>query len=262
MLVLLGLLALASAQAEETGFVPLFNGKDLTGWHVQGGDPSKWTTGGGSIVCNGKGGGWLSTDKEYGDFTLKMDWKIEPGGNSGVALRFPSQGLPAYEGMEVQILDDKAPAYKKGGFAQFTGSIFGQVEPDESKKKLNPPGQWNSYEITCQGPLVVIALNGVEISRVDLDKETNGADGRKPLSQRPRKGLIGMQSYTGRVEFRNILIREIGGDGALSKSKDAEPAPAASTPADRIKEIKKLMEQGLIDKQEYDRRVKEILDAI
>jgi len=215
---LIAVLAVASAQAEETGFVPLFNGKDLTGWHVQGGGLSKWTTEGGSIVCDGKASGWLATDKEYGDFTLKIDWRIKPGGNSGIGLRFPSNGDPAFDGFEVQILDDKAPAYKKSGFAQHTGSIWGQVEPDESKKKLNPPGQWNSYEITCWGSSVIITLNGVEIKRVELDQETQGARGRKPLSQRPRRGFIGMQASTGRVEFRNIFIQEIGRDEALSKS--------------------------------------------
>ena len=204
---LLAAVGAARAADSNTGFTPLYNGKDLTGWHAHSGDIKKWQADGDLVVCLGGGGGWLVTDKNYTDFVLKLDWKIPKGGNSGVALRSPPKGDPAHAGMEIQILDDPAPQYKTLKPAQYTGGIYYQVAPDETKKKLNPPGEWNHYEITCHGPLVVIVLNGVEINRASMDKETTGVGGHKPLSQRPRTGFIGLQSHGNRVEFRNLLIK-------------------------------------------------------
>src|SRR4051794_1359936 len=106
-------LALTAAGATaKSKWVDLYNGKDLTGWHVKDGRDGVWQTNGELIVCKGAGGGWLTSDKEYGDFQLQLDYKIPPGGNSGVGLRYPAAGDPAHEGMEIQILDDDAPEYK------------------------------------------------------------------------------------------------------------------------------------------------------
>jgi hypothetical protein len=192
---------------EDEGFVPLYNGKDLSGWHAKGGKVESWKADGELLACIAAGGGWLTTDKEYADFILKLDWRIPAGGNSGVGIRYPEKGDPAHEGMEIQILDDDAPQYKNLVPAQYTGGIYYQVAPNKEKKKLNPPGQWNSYEIVCKGPLVVVKLNGVEITRANMDEETEGKGGHKPLSQRPRRGFIGLQSHGSRVDFRNIKIK-------------------------------------------------------
>ena len=197
----------AHAFAEENGFVPLYNGKDLNDWHAHNGKISSWKANGELISCIEAGGGWLSTNKEYADYILKVDWRIEKDGNSGIGLRF-TEGDPAHEGMEIQILDDDAPKHKNLVPAQYTGAIYYQVKP--LARAAKPLGEWNSYEITCKGPLVVVKLNGVEVCRANMDEEKTGAGGHKPLSERPRKGYIGLQSHdVSHVDFKNLWIKEL-----------------------------------------------------
>ena len=87
----------AGDEAAPEGFESLFNAKDLTGWQVnQGGNIKVWGAENGILYVNGAGGGWLMTDKEYGDFELRLEFKIPPKGNSGVALRSPLVGDAAY----------------------------------------------------------------------------------------------------------------------------------------------------------------------
>src|SRR5262249_24528370 len=189
------------------GCARLYDGKDLTGWHVRGGRAGAWKANGEILACSGGGGGWLTTDRQYADFELELEWKIAPGGNSGVRIRYPAQGDPAHAGMEIQILDDSAPEYRNLVAAQYTAGIYYQVPPKARPAK--PPGEWNRYVIRCKGPQITIWLNGVEIQNVNVERETKGEGGHSPLSARPRKGFIGLQSHTGRVEFRNIEIKEL-----------------------------------------------------
>ena len=201
-------LALTGGMAGAAGkWTNLYNGKNLDGWHVQNGKKDVWRGEGDLIVCQGDGGGWLTTDKEYGDFELRVDWKIPKGGNSGIGLRYPGTGDPAHEGMEIQVLDDPAPQYKNLDPAQYTGGIYYQAAPTAHPEK--PAGEWNHYDIRCKGSRVQIKLNGVEIQNVDLDKFTEGRGGHKALAVRPRRGFVGLQSHTDRVEFRNIQLREL-----------------------------------------------------
>src|SRR5262245_13350515 len=121
-------LALTGALADEAskppeGFTSLLNGKDLDGWKVHGGKTESWGADMGVLFVNGGGGGWLMTEKEFGDFELRLDFKVPKGGNSGVALRAPMKGNPAYEGMEIQILDDAGHKGLKDW--QATGSVYG-----------------------------------------------------------------------------------------------------------------------------------------
>ena len=89
------------------GFVSIFNGKDLTGWKVnEGGKQSVWGAADGLLFVDGRGGGWLLTEKEYGDFEIRLEYKMPDHGNSGVGLRTPTKGDPAYVGMEIQLIDD------------------------------------------------------------------------------------------------------------------------------------------------------------
>src|SRR5262249_16416222 len=90
------------------GFEKLFNGKDLSGWKVnEGGNLDKWGGADGGLLTKSGGGGWLMTEKEYGDFELRLEFKVPKAGNSGVALRSALTGQPyANAGMEIQILDD------------------------------------------------------------------------------------------------------------------------------------------------------------
>jgi hypothetical protein len=186
---------------------PMFNGKDLSGWHVEGGALESWSLHDSILSCIAPGGGFLTTDSLYADFELTLEWRIEADGNSGVGLRFPSNSHVSEAGMEIQILDDGAEIHKSIKPAQHTGSIYLQVPARQGAAK--PVGEWNRYTITCQGSLVVVVLNGEEVVRADLDKETTGHEGLTPLSERPRSGHIGFQSHGTRVDFRNVSLKKL-----------------------------------------------------
>ncbi len=200
--------ALAAAADPETGvpegFTPLFNGKDLTGWQVLGGKIKSWGADKGTLFVSGGGGGWLMTEKEYGDFELRLEFKVPSGGNSGVALRSPLAGDPAYTGMEIQILDD--PSYKGLKEWQHTGSIYGVVAP--TKIATKPVGQWNSYRIVAKGRQVTVELNGEKVVDANLDDSKEKHAKAHPGILRD-KGHVGLQEHGGRVEFRNLYIKEL-----------------------------------------------------
>ncbi len=207
----LGLAPLSPAADDKAppGFQPLFNGKDLTGWKVLDGKMDVWKAENGMIVVTGKGGGWLMTEKEYGDFELRLDFKIPKAGNSGVALRAPMAGPPTYFGMEIQILDDPwyldSKNYKGLRKTQLTGSIYDVVPP--SKEVLKPVGQWNTFHITAKGRQITIELNGTKIVDANLDNYKDRATKHPGLLR--TKGHLGLQSHDGRIEFRNLYVKPL-----------------------------------------------------
>jgi hypothetical protein len=211
---LLSLLAFSARAADD--FHALYNGKDLTGWHVKDARAgvNVWRADG-KVLMALKGeqgsGGWLTTDKDYGDFVLRLEWKIPRNGNTGVGIRYPKDGEPAHEGMEIQILDDASPDNAKRPPEELSGSLF--VEEAPLHKADRPVGQWNTMEITCKGSSLIVVTNGIETLHLNLDKLTvlHGHHRQyKPVSERPRKGSIGLQGDRGeQVEFRNIRIKEL-----------------------------------------------------
>ncbi len=196
-----------AALAAQQQFVKLYNGQDLSGWHVKGGKAEAWKANGEMISCVAPGGGWLASDKEYGDFVLRLEYRIGPGGNSGVGIRFPAEGDPAHVGMEIQILDDSDPKYANLNPAQYNGGIY--YQSPAKTKAAKAPGEWNRYVIRCQGPKITIRLNGTVIQDVNVEEFTKGQGGHKALAERPRKGMVGLQSHGDQVDFRNIEIREL-----------------------------------------------------
>jgi hypothetical protein len=195
------------ARSQQAPFVRLYNGKDLSGWHVKDGKLESWKADGEVLSCVAPGGGWLTSDKEYGDFVLRLEYRIGPGGNSGVGVRYPKEGDPAHVGMEIQILDDADPKYANLKPAQYNGGIYYQSPP--KAKAAKPAGEWNRYVIRCRGAQVVVRLNGMEIQNVNLDEFTTAEGNYTPLAKRPRRGHVGLQSHGDRVDFRNIEIREL-----------------------------------------------------
>jgi len=221
MALLLGLAALAAAgaapagekpkAADEEGFVPLFNGKDLTGWV---GSVKGYAAENGCLVCKKHGGGNLFTEKEFADFHLKFEFKLEPNANNGVGIRSPLRGNPAYAAMEIQVLDDSGSAYTKLRPYQYHGSIYGVVPCKRGHQK--PVGEWNSEEIIAKGTKITVILNGATIVDADLQpfiegkKDTadhRGIKGHPGLKN--KKGHIGFLGHGSRVEFRNIRIKEL-----------------------------------------------------
>lgn len=189
----------------EDGYTSLFDGRTLEGWEPVGGAPDNWIVDDGRLVCQGKGGGWLSTKKTYGDFSLKLEYQIGPGGNSGVFIRSPRTGDAAYTGMEIQILDDNADQYRELKPFQYAGSLYGVVAAERGH--IQPPGHWNTLEITAKGRKVTVAQNSVTVVEADLDAHPEAVEAH-PGIQRP-DGYIGLQSHSDRVEFRNIRVREL-----------------------------------------------------
>jgi hypothetical protein len=200
------------------GWRLLFDGKTLRGWQ---GSPRYYSVENGSLVSNfgptlhnNKDDGQLFTEREYADFNLGLDFKLEPGANSGLLLRCPPSGLASREGMEIQILDDSSPRYAESLVSRpwmATGAISGVVAPELGH--LNPPGEWNEMEIRCQGRRLQVALNDSSILDADLDAAArNPADGEDRPGLRRSQGHIGLFGWcsAGRVEYRNIRIQEIG----------------------------------------------------
>ena len=182
----------------------LFNGKDLAGWKATG-KAEVWAAEDGLIVCKGGGGGWLLTDKEYGDFEFKCEYRWDKkGGNSGVALRTPATGDPAYVGMEIQLIDDEGWPGKLADY-QHTGSIY-DVQPAMAAKN-KPIGEWNTVTIVCKGRKVTVEQNGVELVNANLDDYKAKVEKHPGLAR--EKGRIGFQSYNVRVEFKNVTIKEL-----------------------------------------------------
>lgn len=195
-----------SKEEADQGFVSLFDGKTLDGWRgaVQG-----YTAENGVLVCQKTGGGMLLTTKEFGDFIFRFEFKLEPGGNNGVAVRTPPAGNPAYVGMEIQILDDGHEKYK-GWLKDYQchGSIYGVVPA--KRGFLKPPGEWNRQEIFCKGRHVMVTLNGTVILDADLSKiQEPYLDHQKHPGLARDKGHLGFLGHGDRVEFRNIRIKEL-----------------------------------------------------
>jgi hypothetical protein len=193
-------------QAE--GFVSLFNGKDLTGWQPYASKPGNWAVEDGLLVCLGKGGGWLGTDRDYASFELRLEYRLKPGGNSGVYIRAPEKGHISRVGMEIQILDDNHPSYARLDFYQYTGALYHVVAP--TRRPGKPAGQWNRMTVRAEGRRLIVEVNGIKVVDADLDRCRQDPEvAREHPGLGRTTGRIGLQSHTDRVEFRNLGIKEL-----------------------------------------------------
>ncbi|HPG39305.1 MAG TPA: DUF1080 domain-containing protein [bacterium] len=183
----------------------LFNGKDLTGWQVVGNTPDTWQVADGILYTNGGGGGWISTLKQYGNFKLDLEFRLPPNGNSGVFIRAPREGDAAYVGMEIQVLDDGGSEYTTLQPWQYTGSIYGVLAP--AGRYTKPAGEWQTMQIVCINTLVQVTVNGHEIINADLLNYMHRTDTHPGL--RNRKGYIGLQNHSTKIEYRNIKLEEL-----------------------------------------------------
>jgi hypothetical protein len=200
-LFILALAALGPAPVRAgDGFIPLFNGKDLSGWQAKGGGKlESWSVKDGVLTAQA-GRGWLATKAMYGDFVLRAEWRLPKKGNSGVFLRVPdidTKVSPSQTAMEIQILDDGDPAYAKIKPYQYSGSLYGFVP---RAKAVYRPNEWNRYEITCHGDRVVVVFNEEKVVDADLTKFPE-------LLKRPKRGFIGLQNHGSAVEFRKVEIK-------------------------------------------------------
>jgi hypothetical protein len=195
------------AEEKLEGFVPLFNGRDMTGWT---GNTTGYHAQDGKMICDPtKAGGNVYTADEYSDFTVRFEFKLAPGANNGLGIRAPLSGDAAYVGMEIQILDDSHPKYAGLQPYQFHGSVYGTVPA--KRDCLKPVGEWNSEEVTAKGRQVTVKVNGKTIVDADIDKASTPQtmDHRDHPGLKRDKGHIGFLGHGDYLEFRNIRIKTL-----------------------------------------------------
>jgi len=179
----------------------------LVGWQQIGGEKGSWKCREGVLYTDGGGGGWLSTVREYDDFVLSLEFRVPAGGNSGVFVRAPHEGDPAYQGMEIQILDDADERYGRLRPDQYTGSIYGVQAPSERASR--PAGDWQKMVVACSGPLVKVVLNGERVIDTNVDFYPYKVETHPGLKR--SGGYIGLQNHGSRIEFRNIQVELLSG---------------------------------------------------
>jgi len=222
-LVLLIAAATSALAADEDGFVPLFNGRDLTGWVNANCAPETWSVREGLIHCTGRPTGALRTTRQYENFILEVEWRhLSSGGNSGVFIwgtPIAAPGVPFLRGIEVQVLDhgyaeqyEKETGRKSDWFTTH-GDVFpihgasmkpfgrhkgDRSFPSEERSKGTP--EWNHYRIVASNGVLRLHVNGKEVS--------GGEDCNY------RKGYLALESEGAPVEFRNVRIKELPSSGA------------------------------------------------
>lgn len=198
-LVLFSFLLSAGIAPAQDGWVSLFNGQDLTGWKNNGAE--KWVVEDGAILGESTVGhyGYLTTEKTYRDFVLRLRFKPEAG-NSGVFLRSHITGEnpkwgPDIEGMQVEV----DPTRHTGGIYESGGRGWVALPTAEGERAIKP-NDWNEMEIAVEGRHYVTRLNGVQI-----------VDWSDP-APKFTEGVIGLQLHTGggvKVRFKDISIMEL-----------------------------------------------------
>jgi hypothetical protein len=195
----------------EAGFTSLFDGKTLAGWEIVNQRGEGYGVKDGVIFCAKGGGGKLLTDKEYGDFVLRFEFKMPAeGSNNGLGIRAPREGDAAYQGIELQILDEKAALAGKWGQlrdAQYHGSVY-DVFPAK-KGAMKPAGEWNQQEVTAKGRQITVKLNGQVITDVNLDTVKDPEVLTKHPGLARTSGYIGFLGHNDYIEFRNIRIKPL-----------------------------------------------------
>ncbi len=187
------------------GFVSLFDGNSLQGWR---GDVDSYHVVDGAIVCKPERGGTLHTQDEYGDFVVRLEFQVPPGGNNGLAIRYPGEGDSAYVGMcELQVLDSEHPKYRDLDPRQFHGSAYGMAAAHRGY--LRPTGEWNFQEVQVRGSSLQVELNGNRILDTDLEKVTEYLDNNPHPGKSRARGHFGFAGHGDPVRFRNVTIKTL-----------------------------------------------------
>ena len=207
--------------AQTNDAIELFNGKDLSGWVIEG--PTEfdnkgnkepiWVADNGMITCrvnNRKSYGFLRYDKkQFADFVFSLEYRLsekeipkQSPCNSGIGIRTgvydpkKSDSPPSRAGYEIQLLDDAM----KNPDKHSTGSLYRYIAP--SVKAVKPAPEWNKIEIECKGARIKVTLNGEKI--IDVDQTTV-----EEIKNKPLKGYVCVQNHGGKVDFRNLRVKEL-----------------------------------------------------
>jgi len=194
------------ASKGDDGFKSVFNGKNLKGW---GGPTENYVVKDGALQCRKGKGGTIFFNEELADFSARFEFKLPPGGNNGLAIRYPGSGDTAYVGMcELQVLDDTAKKYAKLHPAQYHGSAYGMVPATRGFQRA--VGEWNFQEVTVFGTKIKVELNGTLILNADLSKvEESMYDLGKFKGRLRKSGYFGFAGHGDAVYFRKVSLRKI-----------------------------------------------------
>jgi dienelactone hydrolase len=197
--------AKTAAGENEEGFVPIFNGTDLTGWT---GDTGGYRAEDGVLHAKTPLGN-LYTEKDYSDFVLRFEFKLSEGANNGIGIRVPEGGRASKKGMEIQILDNGADKFKDVKPWQKHGSIYGVVPAETGH--LKPVGEWNTQEIVVDGPNIKVTLNDAVIVDADITPFREGQpapDDKDHPGLNSTEGRISLAGHTTSMWFRNLRVKE------------------------------------------------------
>ncbi len=197
---------------QQQAFASVFNGTDLTGWQ---GATDHYEVIEGAIRCKAGHGGLLVTENEYANFIARVEFRLPPGGNNGLAIRSPGEGNAAYNAMtELQVLDNDDDQYAELDERQYHGSAYGMAAA--KRGFLRKTGEWNFQEVTVIGSTIKVELNGNVILNTDLSTITEFMANTAHPGKDRISGHFGFAGHNDPVEFRNVAIKELP---ATSKSK-------------------------------------------
>ncbi|MCU0865922.1 MAG: DUF1080 domain-containing protein [Planctomycetes bacterium] len=192
--------ALLAAQGD-VGFTPILRQADALAGDAGScelvGDELRWLAG---------KGGTVHTKEVYGDFVVRFEVKLPPGGNNGLAIRYPGEGDPAYTGLEIQVLDDSAEKYATLQPWQYHGSVYGCLASHRGYQR--PVGEWNFEQVTVRGSRITVELNGTII----VDGDLAGAEsklGDKHSGRLRTEGHFGLAGHGDAVAFRGLRIKAL-----------------------------------------------------
>lgn len=192
-----------SKKDQESGdFKSLFDGKDLSAWT---GAVDNYEVVDGAIQCKSGHGGVLHTKYEFKDFDVTFEFQLPPGGNNGLAIRYPGKDDTAYVGMcELQILDNTHNKFAKLDKRQYHGSAYGMIAAHRGY--LREVGQWNYQRVTVKGSTIRVELNGTVILDGDLSKVTDYMASKPHPGKDNESGYFGFAGHNDPVRFRNVSI--------------------------------------------------------
>lgn len=207
--------SILTAAERADGWQVLFDGTSLDAWrgYRKPALPDGWRAENGSLTLVTAGAGDIITREQFRNFDLRLEWKVAPGGNSGIFYRATEEGDYVWQSSsEMQVLDDERHADGKSELTS-AGSNFGLYGVPRGVSR--PAGEWNSVRLLVNGSHVEHWLNGVKVVDYDLGSPEWEARVRAskfatmPLYGRAPQGHIGLQDHGDRVEFRNIRIRTL-----------------------------------------------------
>ncbi len=186
------------------GFETLFDGSSLAAFE---GALDNYDITDGAIRCKEGKGGTLYTKQVYGDFHARLQFRLPPSGNNGLAIRYPGKGDAAFDAIEIQVLDDTSAQYATLQPWQYHGSLYGLVAAHRGH--LRPVGEWNYEEVEVRGSRIRVTLNGTTILDADVSKLEQPLSGKEHAGRNRTEGRFGFCGHNDPVEFRDVAIRRL-----------------------------------------------------